>query len=79
MVEKHFKMFNILANQNYFEIFVLHQSEWPNQQPKWLMLGRMQSKEDTHQLLGESANLFSHYGNQCAGSSGSWEKIYLKT
>ena len=30
-------------------------------------------------IAGESANLYSHYGNQYGSSSENWELIHLKT
>jgi len=33
---------------------------------------------DHSSIAGGSANLYSHYGNQCGGSLGRWESTYLK-
>jgi hypothetical protein len=39
------------------------------------MQARMWSKENTLSFAGGSIKMYSHYGDQCGGSSGKWESI----
>lgn len=72
MSEKHLKAVQLYSELKLPQDFIFFQSEWPSSIKQTIKCWQGYRRRSRWFIPGGNANLYNHCGNQCGGSSESW-------
>lgn len=72
MAEKHLKAAQLYSKLKLPQDFIFFQPEWPSSIKQTIKCWQGYRRRNHWFIPGGKANLYSHCGNQCGGSSESW-------